>query len=96
MRLMRKQPSGFYNPWNQSAEVGDRFVCSQTKRVYDIRESHGRNKAAMGELTPVLASASKKGLIPFLFGGSWYWATQNEVEQRRTTGKAVPRVRGRR
>lgn len=69
MRKMRKQIVGRFNPWNFDAEVGDR-VIDFGDNVYDLRESRGRNKAALGELTPVLVKTNKKAVN---IDGVWYW-----------------------
>ena len=69
---MRKQPVGGLNPWDESLEPGDR-VLGVDDKMYDLRESNGWGKRALGELTPFLASPHKKGRRAILIGSEWYW-----------------------
>ena len=80
LRRLRKQPVGARNDWDFTAEPGDRVY--QRARggadyvyMYDLRESRGRDKAAMGELTPHLVKG-RNGLgrhAVLCDDGHWYW-----------------------
>ena len=68
---MRKQVLRRLSPWDQSHDEGERVV-DYDGEVYDLRESHGRNKRSSGELTPVRPSAAKHSKAVCI-EGIWYW-----------------------
>lgn len=61
-----------WDPWNYSAEVGDLMVNSNG-RLYRLAESRGRNKAAAGELTPVLIKPPSPELYAKIIDGEVWW-----------------------
>ncbi len=77
MRRMRKQPITVRNDWNHNLEVGDRIYTwiefGKTAVMDDLVESNGRNKASMGELTPVRVVKSGRDRIAIVKDGIWYW-----------------------
>jgi len=78
MRRMRKQPVAGYNPWNFDLEEGDRVYQAMPELggawIYDLRESTGRNKSAVGELTPHLVKKNGRARVGVLGDdGVWYW-----------------------
>lgn len=50
-RVIKRQPQYICTDWNQSAEPGDKVIYRG--QVCILRESHGRGKRDLGELTPV-------------------------------------------
>jgi hypothetical protein len=72
---MRKQVDGPLDPWDHLAEPGDRVVDGRG-RVYDLRESRGRDKRDAGDLTPVLAAPQRSGARAVEVDGIWYWERQ--------------------
>lgn len=81
MRKMRKQPVGPRNDWNHNLEIGDR-VYTWVKYpllavMDDLMESNGRNKAALGELTPRRVIKDGEPRIAMLQDGVWYWVENN-------------------
>ena len=41
----------WYNPWKEDAEPGD-IMVSRDGKAFRLCQSNGRNKRALGELTP--------------------------------------------
>lgn len=78
MRKMRKQPMGVRNDWYPDYEPGDRVYrwleYEKSALMYDLVESRGRNKAAAGELTPILVKKDKGPRLAIVKDGIWYWA----------------------
>lgn len=77
MRKLYKQPTKSLNSWDWDAKPRERVFRPMPlggAYIYDLRESNGRNKAAMGELTPILV---KKNGVPRIAikadDGLWYW-----------------------
>jgi len=74
---MRKQPRCARNDWNHNLEVGDRVYVwmefQKTAVMYDLTESRGRNKAAIGELTPVRVTKNGQARVATIQDGVWYW-----------------------
>lgn len=77
MRRMRKQPIGMRNDWNHNLEVGDRVYTwvkpNETAMMDDLVESRGRNKAAIGELTPIRVVKNGQCRIAIIKNNIWYW-----------------------
>ena len=72
-RKMRKQVTGSFNPHNFDLEIGDRVYSSIEKKVYDLYESTGLQKAASGELSYREPLAQINGALPVLINNIWYW-----------------------
>lgn len=76
MRKLRKQPVARMDPWNFSLEPGDRVFewrGADQAFMYDLRESHGRNKRAAGELTPYRVTKDGIARRARRIDGIWYW-----------------------
>jgi hypothetical protein len=77
MRRMRKQPIGHANPRNFRLMPGDRvWRQDHTTGEYhmlDLRESRGRDKAAAGELTPVVVKKNGRPRVACVWCGLWFW-----------------------
>ena len=76
IRKMRKQVTGTLSPWNFKHEVGERVLDVMRDKVYDLRQSTGKNKRSMGELTPYLSTPQKTGAKAVKIDGVWYWKRQ--------------------
>jgi hypothetical protein len=79
LRRVRKQPVAAFCPWDFSREEGDRVYRrigdSDEAEMIDLYESHGRDKAAAGELS--FRVVKKDGRVRrAVLGddGVWYWA----------------------
>jgi hypothetical protein len=77
MRRMRKQPVGSANPRNFRLMPGDRVwrqdYTTGEFHMMDLRESRGRDKAAAGELTPVIVKKNGRARVACVWYGLWFW-----------------------
>lgn len=77
MRKMRKQPVGPRNDWNFDLEAGDRVyiwtTVGEKAMMDDLVLSTGKDKRAVGELTPRRVSRNGWPRIAVVKDGVWYW-----------------------
>ncbi len=78
MRKLHKQPVAEFDPWDDNREPGERVYQSRPALdgayIYDLRESNGWGKRALGELTPCLVNKDGRPRLAVLADdGDWYW-----------------------
>lgn len=66
-----------WNPWNWDAEPGDLMV-NNLGQLFRIAKSRGRNKAAAGDLTPVLIKPPSPELCAAIIDGRVWWVKKEE------------------
>lgn len=81
MRRMRKQPVGPFNERSKSLQSGDRAWHREYGAdhvvMIDVYDSHGRDKAASGELSYRVVKKNGRDRSAVLCDdGLWYWCEE--------------------
>jgi hypothetical protein len=79
LRRVRKQPVAAFNQWDFDRNEGDRVYRrigdSDEAELIDLHESHGRDKAAGGELSfRVVKKDGRVRRAVLCDDGLWYWS----------------------
>jgi len=70
-----------YNGLNYEICPGDKAICALEGKLYRIEESRGRDKAALGDLTPVEIKPPEWAKRAILIDGVGYWTDEDGMSE---------------